>query len=302
MLTLRRFAKLAPALALLPLALPSAASAQATRTWVSGVGDDANPCSRAAPCKTFAGAISKTAAGGEINCLDPGGFGGVTTIKAITFNCGYTLGSILVQGTPGITVNAGVNDRVSIRGIQLQGLNQTATAGTIGIRILAAQAVSIEDCVVSNFGQQGIQDGRTAGGTKLFIRNSVISHNSASGIALGATNGSVTQIEHTSSINNLFGVSSSSGNSVIVKRSVMSGNSNSGVETDAGAQMDVDDSSVTNNGTGVQANGTIRMSNSDIAFNTTVSSGTGPSTYGNNRINSNTNPGAGFAAVVPGQQ
>src|SRR3978361_1780079 len=95
------------------------ASAQATRTWVSGVGDDANPCSRTAPCKTFAGAISKTAAGGEINCLDPGGFGGVTTIKAMTFNCGYTLGSILVQGVPGITVNAGVNDRVSIRGLQI---------------------------------------------------------------------------------------------------------------------------------------------------------------------------------------
>src|SRR5213595_2811089 len=105
----------------------SLAHAQATRTWVSGVGDDANPCSRTAPCKTFGGAISKTAAGGEINCLDPGGFGGVTTIKAMTFNCGYTLGSILVAGGPGMTVNAGVNDRVSIRGIQFQGLNQTAT-------------------------------------------------------------------------------------------------------------------------------------------------------------------------------
>src|SRR3954454_23782265 len=137
-----------------PLLASAPASAQATRTWVSGVGDDANPCSRTAPCKTFAGAISKTAAGGEMNCLDPGGFGGVTTIKAMTFNCGYTLGSILVAGVPGITVNAGVNDRVSIRGIQLTGINQTATAGTIGIRILAASTVSIEGSVISNFGQQ----------------------------------------------------------------------------------------------------------------------------------------------------
>src|SRR5882762_11740326 len=121
----------------LALILPCApAQAQASRTWVSGVGDDVNPCSRTAPCKTFAGAISKTAAGGEINCLDPGGFGGVTTIKAITFNCGYTLGSILVAGSPGITVNAGVNDRVSIRGIQMTGVNQTVTPGTIGVRIL----------------------------------------------------------------------------------------------------------------------------------------------------------------------
>src|SRR5436305_9897572 len=119
-----RFALKACAFFVFTLAMACTAQAQATRTWVSGVGDDVNPCSRTAPCKTFAGAISKTAAGGEINCLDPAGYGGVTTIKAITFNCGYTLGSILVSGGPGITVNAGVNDRVTIRGIQITGVNQ----------------------------------------------------------------------------------------------------------------------------------------------------------------------------------
>jgi hypothetical protein len=300
---MRRIALLAIAAGFLtPLLATAPASAQATRTWVSGVGDDVNPCSRTAPCKTFAGAMSKTALGGEINCLDPGGFGGVTITKAMTLNCGYTLGSILVAGGPGITVNAGVNDRVSIRGIQITGVNQTATPGTIGIRILQATAVSIEDSVITNFAQQGINDGRTAGNTKLFIRNSVISYNNASGIALGATNVSKTSIENVSSINNLFGVSSGSGNSVMIKRSVFAGNSDSGLETDAGAQIDADDCQVTNNGTGVQANGTIRMSNSDIAYNTTVSSGTGSSSYGNNRVNGNTNPGVGFAAVVPGQQ
>src|SRR5262245_23923450 len=56
----------------------TSAFAQATRTWVSGVGNDANPCSRTAPCKTFAGAISKTAIGGEIDALDPGGYGTIT--------------------------------------------------------------------------------------------------------------------------------------------------------------------------------------------------------------------------------
>ena len=45
---------------LLTLCVATMAQAQATRTWVSGVGDDVNPCSRTAPCKTFAGAISKT--------------------------------------------------------------------------------------------------------------------------------------------------------------------------------------------------------------------------------------------------
>src|ERR1700760_1472284 len=85
------------------------AQAQATRTWISGTGDDANPCSRTAPCKTFAGAISKTAAGGEIDCQDPGGFGGVTVVKSITLDCGGGIGgqvgSILVSGTNGVTIN-----------------------------------------------------------------------------------------------------------------------------------------------------------------------------------------------------
>src|SRR5882762_7279115 len=91
--------------ALLMLAFSSIASAQATRTWVSGVGDDANPCSRTAPCKTFAGAISKTQAGGEIDCIDPGGFGAVTITKSMTIDCGATLGSVLAALTNGININ-----------------------------------------------------------------------------------------------------------------------------------------------------------------------------------------------------
>src|SRR5207344_3414848 len=97
--------------------------AQATRTWVSGVGDDANPCSRTAPCKTFAGAISKTAPGGEISVLDPGGFGGVTITKSITLNGDGTLASILVAGAgvSGIVVNAQPNDVVIIRNLSILG-------------------------------------------------------------------------------------------------------------------------------------------------------------------------------------
>src|ERR1700754_3886433 len=103
---MRRIATLAIFLGFLTPMLASApAHAQASRTWVSGVGDDVNPCSRTAPCKTFAGAISKTAAGGEINCLDPAGYGAVTIVKAMTINCEYTLGSILSSGTNGIIVN-----------------------------------------------------------------------------------------------------------------------------------------------------------------------------------------------------
>src|SRR3982751_2046414 len=82
------------------------ANAQATRTWVSGVGDDVNPCSRTAPCKTFAGAISKTAEGGEIDALDPAGYGGLTITKAITVDGGTGSGwaSDLHAGTVGFTI------------------------------------------------------------------------------------------------------------------------------------------------------------------------------------------------------
>src|SRR5438874_479051 len=99
-----------------------AAQAQATRTWVSGVGNDADPCSRTAPCKTFAGAISKTAASGEINCLDPGGFGAVTITKAITIACEGVTAGVLAAGTNGIIVNAGASDSVTLRGLDINGL------------------------------------------------------------------------------------------------------------------------------------------------------------------------------------
>src|SRR2546421_10988885 len=103
------FFKVSPALALIALAIPASASAQATRTWVSGVGDDANPCSRTAPCKTFAGAISKTAAGGEINCLDPGGYGSVTITKSMTIDCDFT-GGVLNSGFNGVIIISAANE------------------------------------------------------------------------------------------------------------------------------------------------------------------------------------------------
>ena len=128
------------------------AQAQATRTWVSGVGDDANPCSRTAPCKTFAGAISKTAAGGEINCLDPGGFGTVTITKSITIDCDGTFGSILASGTTGIFVNDSASGspntiRVVIRGLSING----AGTGVTGINFISGASLVLEEVVIQNF-------------------------------------------------------------------------------------------------------------------------------------------------------
>src|SRR5215207_2565430 len=91
----------------LAMLIAPAAHAQATRTWVSGVGDDVNPCSRTAPCKTFAGAISKTAIHGEISVLDPGGYGTLNITKSITVDGtqGAGFGSALSSGTNGFIIN-----------------------------------------------------------------------------------------------------------------------------------------------------------------------------------------------------
>src|SRR5687768_10931364 len=141
MSTARLFVNLL-ALVVLTLGISSIANAQATRTWVSGVGDDANPCSRTAPCKTFAGAISKTAAGGEIDVLDPGSFGAVTITKALTISGDGTLAAVLGTGVSPIIVNAGVNDVVYIRNLSING----AGTGLNGIRWIAGKALHVENC------------------------------------------------------------------------------------------------------------------------------------------------------------
>jgi hypothetical protein len=127
--------------------------AQATRTWVSGVGDDANPCSRTAPCKTFAGAISKTAAGGEISVLDPGGYGAVTITKSITIDGGGgSVASILASLTNGIIVNA-PNVVVSIRNISINGFGN----GINGIRFLNGASLTLQNVVIENFAQEAVR-------------------------------------------------------------------------------------------------------------------------------------------------
>jgi hypothetical protein len=172
MLTSRRLAKVVPALALIALAVPSSASAQATRTWVSGVGDDANPCSRTAPCKTFAGAISKTANGGEINCLDPGGFGGVTIGKSLTIKCHYTEGGVLVSGTNAIVVNATATDNVTLRGLDINGIGVGAQTSLSGIKVLSAKTVHIFDSEIYRF-QAGIVVAPTNSSRVIAVRNHI---------------------------------------------------------------------------------------------------------------------------------
>jgi hypothetical protein len=219
------------------------ALAQATRIWASGVGDDANPCSRTAPCKTFAGAISKTAVNGEINCLDPAGYGAVTIVKSITIDCTGTFGSILASGASfGVGINitdaADSLKTVRLRGLSINGTGFGSQSGIHGVSILAAMAVYIEDVVISDFTQNGIRDARSTRG-RFYVRNSVIRNNRGVGILAAATGSGtgLNSIDNVHSINNNFGVAVGAGNNVKIIRSVFSGNSTAGIEADAGAQL-----------------------------------------------------------------
>src|SRR4051812_17892765 len=156
--------------------------AQASRTWVSGVGDDANPCSRTAPCKTFAGAISRTAAGGEIDALDPGGYGAVTITKSITIDGGGgQVASILVAGTNGIVIS-GSGVVVTLRNLRITGVAQSVTPGLNGIRLLNGAVLHIQNCAIFGFSQNAVDiNVNQATGPKVFITDSSLS-NSAGGV------------------------------------------------------------------------------------------------------------------------
>jgi hypothetical protein len=294
--------------ALLPFAV-SSASAQATRTWVSGMGNDANPCSRTAPCKTFAGAISKTATGGEISTLDPGGYGAVTITKSITIDGGGgQVASVLAAGTNGIVVSAGTGT-VTLRNIRINGVLGTPSPGLNGVQILSAAAVHIENCAIFGFSQNAININlNTAAAARVFVTDTVVS-NSAGGIAVknaGAGNVLVALQRATLVQNSSFGLKVDGGTGAAigaVSDSLAAGNGTGVLAVGAagGAAIEITRSSIVNNVTfGVQSNGTAGSA-TILAANTMVSgNGTGLSSvggggvlsYGNNAVNGNFADGA----------
>jgi hypothetical protein len=177
--------------ALTAISFVSPASAQATRTWVSGVGDDANPCSRTAPCKTFAGAISKTATTGEINCLDSGGFGTLTINKSISVKCQGVIGGVLASGVPGFTVNLPAGGKAVLDGLDIEGLNGgggTNTPGTIGVRMIGSGDLKVMNTVIRDFSGNGVDCVGTAG-ARCVIINSQIINNGGGGFNVGVSGG-----------------------------------------------------------------------------------------------------------------
>jgi hypothetical protein len=278
----------------------SLSHAQATRTWVSGVGDDANPCSRTAPCKTFAGAISKTAAGGEISVLDPGGYGAVTITKSMTIDGGggAGFGSILNSGTTGVIINAGVNDVVTLRNLSINGAG--AVPGIAGIRILQAKRVYVEKVQVFGNGGadpsgRGISDTRSTGG-QLFISDSIIRNNSQSGVVIIPASGSTTidvSIRNSElKANGNAGIAATSGAHVNISNSKLAGNTNHGLYMEEAAgdtQVSLTDCIITDSLTGITmgtGNPTLILSGVTVTDNNTgMVRGSGPVfTFNNNRF------------------
>lgn len=298
------------------------AQAQASRTWVSGVGDDANPCSRTAPCKTFAGAISKTAVFGEINCLDSGGFGAVTITKSITIKCEGVIGGILAAGTTGVLINDGGGATPNTAIVTLSGLDIEGFAtGINGIRFLAGAALHVHKTQIRGFrasgaGGVGILIDPATGGKEIYVADSYITDNGSNATTGGivfrpAGGGGNISINRTQIENNSSGIIVDGSNTSVgaisgtISNSVVAGSANNGITaiTTAGhaaANVMVDRVQVAFNvGSGINANGatasgagsaTVRVGGSTIASNVTGVSVTGNGqlkSYTTNQLNGN---------------
>jgi hypothetical protein len=293
---MKRTVRIAATMVAFALVGSSAAYAQATRTWVSGVGDDANPCSRTAPCKTFAGAISKTAAGGEISVLDPGGFGGVTITKSITINGEGTLAGILVgAGTTGVIVNAAATDVVTLRNISIHGVGAAN-----GIRFLAGLTLIVDNVDISGIGTTGIDVESSTPNAKVVISNTTI-RGGTNGIQVTSPGGGVNVAVDRSSIRNATtGIDAQAG-SVNVTNSVFTGMSQFAITGTAGSHT-VHGSLFTGNFASAQAlaAATVSLSDNNIVGNNFAfgCSGGTLASRGDNRIVNNGANGCSPNGVV----
>jgi len=275
------------ALAIFTLTVTSIAQAQATRTWVSGVGDDLNPCSRTAPCKTYAGAISKTADKGEISTLDPGGFGPVTATKSITIDGtnGAGFGSILASNTSGVIVNDSASGSpntivVTLRHLSINGVSTTAGSG---IRFISGKALIVEDCVISGFTGtgsvgRGISVELTSSAPKnVFVKDTNIT-NCTVGIRIGQTSSFVAAVLDNVNIDAVgdqvagtTGIELAAGGFAVIRDSVISRFQN-GINNTGGANSGarVIGSTLFSNGTGINAGASAaQISSSSLLGNST---------------------------------
>jgi hypothetical protein len=315
--------------AIFVITLSSIAQAQAIRTWVSGLGDDANPCSRTAPCKTFAGAISKTAINGEIDALDPGGFGAVTITKSITLDGtqGAGFASILASGSNGVVINLGsanANDPLRIVRFRNLSITGTGTSGSVGTRtgvngiFISGSNTSplnlvVENCLITDFSQRGISVTSAAASGTLHITDSIIRNNGQAGVAVlgsgvtGAIDNTRFELNGGTTFAGL--AVDGSGHKIAVSNSVASSNG-IGFFLNSTSSLSLESSSAVSNNVGLQSTSSggankMRLSNVNVTNNTTgvsFASNAVVTSYGNNHINGNTAGDALPAGSVVGPQ
>jgi hypothetical protein len=251
----------------LVLGFASQAHAQATRTWVSGVGNDANPCSRTAPCKTFAGAITKTADGGFINIIDPGGFGAVTITKSVTIDGDGSHSGVLASLTTGIIIN-GVGAKVTLRNLSLESPSVT-NLGTIGVNVVQAAEVHVENCWIGRFSSHAIQFNPSGAGGELFVNDLTAISNGGSAVSVVTGRASVNRLNAYSNDAGVF----VRGNAIATVRdsTAVGGSVGFGANTVASAVLNLENVTTTHNANGilVAAGATVRVSNSMIVSNVT---------------------------------
>lgn len=301
------------ALFLLLLSFDSQAQAQASRTWVSGVGDDANPCSRTAPCRTLVGAFTKTAAAGQINLIDNAAVGALSINKSITIDATGAFAGILATSGNGVTINAGVDDIVVLRGLTIDGNN----TGLNGVRFIAGGSLIIERCTIANFLGNGILFEPT-GTSHMVVRDSTIIKciNPAVAGAGGAilvrssTGLARATLNNVLMTRNLYGVRVEGNGRLSASNSVAASNTNNGFLVVAtlgqAAEMTLDGCRASNNGTNgvaaVFANAVAHITNTTSDHNTTgllVQSGGQIISHKNNHVFGNTTDGAASSSVDP---
>ena len=278
------------------VAVAASAQAQATRTWVSGVGDDVNPCSRTAPCKTFSGAISKTATGGEISVLDPGGYGTLTITKAITVDggTGAGWGSTLASAVNGFIINITTNlttDKVILRNLSINGAG--TTLGVDGIRFLDGAELTVENCVIFNFSGDGIEI-LQAQQSATHVKNVTMNNIGGTGIKATTSGGqAIVTVENSSihatttgfdGISNVRGalrnstfdqgtncVRTSGSGSIVNADGLFISFCVTGVQASVGSTINIGDSIIMQNSTGLNLNGgTINSMSGNTLFSNTV--------------------------------
>ena len=271
------------------------AQAQATRTWVSGTGNDGNPCSRVAPCLTLAAAYNNTIVGGQINVIDAGGVGGLKIGHSITIDASESYAGTLAPAGDGIVVAAGAGDLVVLRGLTIFGVG----TGINGISFSSGGRLQVENCVISGFTKRGI-DFTPSGTSELVVKNTVIRENGGAGIQIqpGAGGSAKATIDHTRLEGNQNGLSVLDTSNVTIRDSVMAGNKANGVVLTPSAagvpEVSVENCLAANNGdTGIKVNGdkaTVRLSGSTVTANDTglsIPAGGIILSFGNNNIAGN---------------